>query len=546
MRTGGKILVDQLVSRGTDKVFCVPGESYLEILNALYDVDDKVKVYNARHEAGAANMAEAYGKLTGNPGIALVTRGPGACHASIGVHIAYQDSTPMILIIGQVSQGTRDREAFQEINYQAMFGSISKWCAEIDSVERIPEYIGRAHNLATSGRMGPVVLSIPENVLSQMVELSDCHFPQQFPAAPERNANNIIKEYFSEAEKPLIILGGSGWSEKASADVLLFATKYSIPVVVGFRRQDLMDNNSQVFCGALGTSVASSLLKRIKEADLLLVVGSRLGDMTTQGYEIFHDCNKERKFVHVHVDPGEIGSVHVPDLGIVSTVRNFSKALLDVEIYQKTSWNDWCKVLHSEYLLDSECPNYSGSLDLGRIFTDLNCTLPKNTIVTLDAGNHTGWPQRFLSYSPMRRQIGSTCGAMGYSVPAAVASALTFPDRQVISFVGDGGFMMSGMELMTAVQHGASLIIIVFNNKSYGTIRMHQEREHPGRVIATNLRTPNFKAMAISMGAYGELVKKTSEFIPALQRCLNQKKPSLIELKTDINQLSTRFNLQDN
>ncbi len=545
MRTGGKILVDQLICQGTNKVFCVPGESYLEILNALYDVNDKVKVYNARHEAGAANMAEAYGKLTGSPGIALVTRGPGACHASIGVHIAYQDSTPMILIIGQVSQGTRDRESFQEIDYQAMFGSISKWCAEIDKVERIPEYIAKAYNLATSGRTGPVVLSIPENVLSQRVEITDLYPTQQCAAAPERNVDTIVKNFFANAEKPVIILGGPAWSEEASTNVLLFATNHSIPVVVGFRRQDIFDNNSQVFCGALGTAVSSSLLQRIKEADLLLVIGSRLGDMTTQGYKIFNECNEKQKFIHVHVDPSEIGSVYSPDLGVVSTSCNFSEVLSNVCLYQKTSWNNWCKILHSEYLSDFECPIYSGSLDLGKVVTELNCSLPDNTIVTLDAGNHTGWPQRFLSYSPLRRQIGSTCGAMGYAVPAAVASAVSFPNRQVICFVGDGGFMMSGMELMTAVQNAVSLIIIVFNNNSYGTIRMHQEREHPGRVIATDLQNPNFKAMAISMGAHGELVKKTDEFLPALQRCLSQKKPALIELKTDLNQLSTRFNLQD-
>ena len=545
MRTGGKILVDQLICQGTNKVFCVPGESYLEILNALHDVNDIVKVYNARHEAGAANMAEAYGKLTGSPGIALVTRGPGACHASVGVHIAYQDSTPMILIIGQVSQGTRDRESFQEIDYQAMFGSISKWCAEIDRVERIPEYIAKAYNLATSGRTGPVVLSIPENVLIQRVEITDLYPTQRFAAAPERNVDEMLANFFADAQKPLIILGGPGWSEEASTNVLLFATKHSIPVVVGFRRQDIFDNNSQVFCGALGTAVSSSLLQRIKAADLLLVIGSRLGDITTQGYKIFSESNKKQKFIHVHVDPSEIGSVFSPDLGVVSTSCNFSKVLSNVCLYQKTSWSDWCKLLHSEHLSDSKYPIYSGPLDLGKIATELNCCLPDNTIVTLDAGNHTGWPQRFLSYSPLRRQIGSTCGAMGYSVPAAVASAVTFPKRQVICFVGDGGFMMSGMELMTAVQHAVSLIIIVFNNNSYGTIRMHQEREHPGRVIATDLQNPNFKAMAISMGAHGELVKKTDEFLPALQRCLSQKKPALIELKTDLNQLSTRFNLQD-
>ncbi|MDG2474552.1 MAG: thiamine pyrophosphate-binding protein [Paracoccaceae bacterium] len=546
MRTGGKILVDQLISRGTNQVFCVPGESYLEILNAFYDVPDKVKVYNARHEAGAANMAEAYGKLTRSPGVVLVTRGPGACHASIGVHIAYQDSTPMILIIGQVSQSTRDREAFQEINYQAMFGPISKWCAQIDRVERIPEYIAKAYNLAISGRPGPVVLSVPENILNQTSHVADTVFTRHCEPAPEKSVKLSLEELFAKSTRPLILVGGSPWSEKASANLLLFAMKNSIPVASGFRRQDVFDNNSSVFCGAFGTSVSPSLLTRVKEADLLIVVGSRLGEMTTQGYEIFDQKKTKQKLIHVHVDSQELGAVFSPDFGVVSTNENFSELLLVLDLPKNVNWNHWCKLLHSEYLSDFKPSFYSGALNLGKIFNYLNLSLPKDAVITLDAGNHTGWPQRFLSYSPERRQIGPTCGAMGYSVPAAVAAALALSNKQVIGFVGDGGFMMSGMELMTAVQYEVPLIIVLFNNGSYGTIRMHQEREHPGRVIATDLQNPDFRAMAIAMGAHGELVETTDNFIPAFERCLRQKKPSLIELKTDINQLSTRYILKPN
>ena len=543
MRNGGKVLVDQLLLQGTDQVFCVPGESYLEVLNALYDFTHRVKVYNARHEAGAANMAEAYGKLTGNPGVALVTRGPGACHASVGVHIAYQDSTPMILIIGQVSQATRDREAFQEIDYQAMFGSVSKWCAQIDSVDRIPEYMSKAYRLAVSGRPGPVVLAIPENVLSQNTDIKDGHFVRSSEPAPEKNVMQVFQKLLDESSRPMLLLGGSGWSKKASKNVLSFALQHSVPIVTGFRRQDLIDNNSQVFCGALGTSVSPNLLERVKEVDLLIVIGSRLGEMTTQGYKIFDSSEANQKMVHVQVDAKELGSVYPPTLGIVSSVVNFSEGLLSLELKQNTVRMGWVRMLNLEYLEDIVPPPYSGELDLGKVLNYLNQAMPDDAIITLDAGNHTGWPQRFLKHSPKRRQIGPTCGAMGYSVPAAVASSLVFTDKLVVCFVGDGGFMMSGLELMTAVQYSAKVIIIVFNNNSYGTIRMHQEREHPGRVIATALQNPSFRDLATAMGAHAELVENTDSFIPAFERCLLQKNSCLIELKTDTNQLSSRFSI---
>ena len=418
--------------------------------------------------------------------------------------------------------------------------------AQIDRVERIPEYIGKAYNIATSGRPGPVVIAVPENILNERSTISDRCFAQHYEPAPNKSVEADIEGYFTKSLRPLIIVGGSSWCEIASSNVLRFANKYSIPVASGFRRQDLLDNFSSVFCGSFGTSVSPSLLKRVREADLLLVVGSRLGEMTTQGYKILNGLGSNQKLIHVHVDSKELGAVYTPDLGIVSTAKNFSDLLINLEFNQNSGWKDWCKILRSEHLFDLKPPIYSGPLDLAKIFSQLNDTLPRDCIITLDAGNHTGWPQRFLSYSPKRRQIGSTCGAMGYSVPAAVAVALTSVGTTVISFVGDGGFMMSGMELMTAVQYRIPIIVIVFNNNSYGTIRMHQEKENPGRVMATNLQNPNFKAMAVAMGAYGETVEKTDDFAPALERCLRKKKPALIELKTDINQLSTRFNLDEN
>jgi len=543
VRSGGKVLVDQLVKHGVDRVFCVPGESYLEILDSLYDVKDKIAVNNARHEAGASNMAEAYGKLTGKPGVALVTRGPGACHASIGVHIAFQDSTPLILIVGQVSQAMIDREAFQEIDYQAMFGSVAKWSVQIDRADRIPEYISRAFNVANSGRKGPVVLALPEDILEQMIDVEDSSVAVYHQAAPEINTATTLTELLANASKPLILLGGSGWDEGSSGEILSFAMKNFIPVSTSFRRQDLIDNNQPVFCGAFGTSVPPTLLKRIKESDLLIVLGARLGEMTTQGYETINIPTPKQNLVHVHIDPNEIGSVYSPTLGVVSSMKSFTTTLCNLNVEIGKNWKVWCSILHSEFLLDSVPPDYQGNLDLGAVCTILNKELPLNAIVTLDAGNHTGWPQRFLMYSPSRRQVGSTCGAMGYSIPAAVASSLIFPNRVVLGLVGDGGFMMSGMELMTAIQYSATPIIIIFNNSSYGTIRMHQEREHPGRVIATDLVNPDFKKMAESMGVYSEIIKNTEEFLPAFRRCLKQKTACLLELKTDIYQLSSRFTL---
>ena len=545
MRTGGKILVDQLRARGTDTLFCVPGESYLDVLNALYDIPEKISTYNARHEAGAANMAEAYGKLTGKPGVALVTRGPGACHAAIGVHIAYQDSTPMILIIGQVAQNMKDREAFQEIDYKSMFASVAKWCAEIDSVERIPEYINRAYNVALSGRKGPVVISIPENVLSKKADIKDPCFSENREAAPQQDVRMSLTDLFNKSSKPLILIGGSGWDKSSSDQILSFAMKYNVPVSTSFRRQDLIHNNSPVYCGSFGTSVSPTLLERIKESDLLLVLGARLGEMTTQGYKTINLDDHKQKLIHVYSDSNEVGKVYLPTLGLTSSIKNISALLVGLEIHTDNRWQSWCKKLRSEHLLDVTPPSYKGILDLGKVFNLLDKELPSNAVVTLDAGNHTGWPQRFLTYSPDRRQIGSTCGAMGYSVPAAVAASLLDRDRLVVCLVGDGGFMMSGMELATAVQYQAPIIVLVFNNNSYGTIRMHQEKKYPGRVIATNLENPSFKELGEAMGVYAEIIFKTSEFLPAFRRCLAKKKPCLLELKTDQKQLSSRFKLSD-
>ena len=545
MRTGGKLLVDQLILNGVDKIFCVPGESYLAILDALRDCREKIRVVNARHESGAANMAESYGKMTGSPGLALVTRGPGACHASVGVHIAQQDSSPLILLVGQVPQSMIDREAFQEIDYKSMFSRIAKWSAQIEKAERIPEYISRAFKVAVSGRPGPVVLSLPEDILTQSVNTADAKRYTKIEASAGEKDLNKFKNLLSSAEKPLIILGGSDWNELSSSNIADFAEKHHIPVATSFRRQDSIDNNSDVFVGSFGTSVSPSLLRGFQKSDLLVVLGARLGEMTTNNYKSVNVPIPKQRLIHVYPDSSEIGSVYSPDLGLVSSMNNISTELKNIVPAAQQKWFEWCSNLRNEYLKDLEPKLDDKKLNLAMVFRLLDKELSSDAIITLDAGNHNGWPQRFLQYSPIKRQIGSTCGSMGYAIPAAVSASLIYPKRTVVGCVGDGGFMMSGLELMTAVQHNGKPIIIVFNNFSYGTIRMHQEREYPNRVMATDLDNPNFIKLAESMGAYAERVEKTSDFIPAFRRCLSSGKPSVIELLNDLNQITTRTTIQE-
>ncbi|MDP1868339.1 MAG: thiamine pyrophosphate-binding protein [Bradyrhizobium sp.] len=539
-RTGGKILVDQLLIHGADMAFCVPGESYLEVLDALFDVRDRFKLVNARHEAGAANMAEAYGKLTGKPGICMVTRGPGACHAAVGVHTAFQDSTPMIMLIGQVGRDMMDREAFQEIDYRQMFGPVAKWAAQIDVTARIPEYIARAFHIATSGRPGPVVLALPEDMLTEVTQSGDAvcyHATQPAPAAvvfPQ------IRELLEGAKKPMILVGGPGWSDRASAQLQGFAEANGIPVATSFRRQDILDNRSSCFAGDLGTSGPPALVQRFKEADLLLVIGARLGEMTTQGYSILSSPRARPKLIHVHADANELGKVFTPDIAVQSSADNFMAELAGAGWFAADRWSAWRNSARTDYLNAVTPPDCTQDLDVAAAMLQLDKRLGDNAIVTLDAGNHTGWPQRFLTYARPGRQIGPTNGAMGYSVPAAVAASLVHPDRVVIGCVGDGGFMMSGQEISTAVQHGGNPIILLFNNNMYGTIRMHQEREHPSRVVGTDLVNPDFVAMAQAMGAHAERITRTAEFAPALERAIGSGRAALLELCTDPEQISTR------
>ena len=544
IRTGGRILVDQLLIHGADLAFCVPFESYLDVLDALFDVRDRFKLVNARHEAGAANMAEAHGKMTGKPGICMVTRGPGACHAAVGVHTAYQDSTPMIVLVGQIARGTRDREAFQEIDYRQMFGPVAKWAAEIETTSRIPEYIARAFQVATSGRPGPVVLGLPEDMLAEVCDVEDAKPYVTAQAAPDAAKLNEMRELLGKAERPLMIVGGGSWTDRGCRDIVSFAEANGIPVACSFRRQDVFDNASGNYVGDLSTSVAPSLTQRVKESDLLLVVGARLGEITTQAYRIIASPTPKPKLIHVYPDPDEIGRVYVPDLAIVSSSSEFAAAASGLKPLDGAKWKTWRDSARQDYLESVKIPKVDFPLDMGKAITDLAAALPKDFVVTIDAGNFSAWAHRFIRYARPCRQLGPTSGAMGYSVPAAVAASIADPKRTVISFVGDGGFLMSGQEIGTAVQHGGRPIVLLFNNRMYGTIRMHQERDYPERVSGTDLVNPDFVGFAKSFGCHAERVEKTADFMPAFERALKSGKPAVLELMTDPEQVSSRTTIE--
>ncbi|UEM01295.1 thiamine pyrophosphate-binding protein [Skermanella rosea] len=541
-RSGGQILVDSLRVHGTDRAFCVAGESYLDVLDAFYDAPD-IDLVTCRQEGGAANMAEAAGKLTGRPGICFVTRGPGACNASIGVHTAMQDSTPMILFVGQVARDQAEREAFQEIDYRRMFSPVAKWAAQIDDAARIPEFVSRAFHVATSGRPGPVVLALPEDMLRDRVAVPPTGRYTEVQAHPGADDLARVADLLAASERPLVLVGGSGWTDQACADLKRFAEASRLPVCSSFRRQDVLDNTSPSWIGDLGTGPNPKLLARVRESDLLLVIGARLGEMTTQGYELIDLPETRQTLVHVHASAEELGRVFRPDLPIQSGPAAFAAALARLEPVKSDRWREWAESCRRDYLDWLEPAPYDGALDLGAVSVWLRDRLPDDSIVTIDAGNFSGWAQRFLTYRRPGRQLGPTSGAMGYSVPAAVAAKLVHPERMVVSYVGDGGFMMTGQELATAMHTGSAPIILVFNNGMFGTIRMHQEKNYPGRVSATALTNPDFAALAQSYGAFGAAVERTEDFAPAFEAAVASGKAAVIELRMDPEVISTRTTL---
>jgi acetolactate synthase I/II/III large subunit len=540
-RSGGRVLVENLRVHGVEMVFSVAGESYLEVLDALYDHHDGIRLVTCRHEGAAAYMAEAYGKLTGRPGICMVTRGPGACNASIGVHTAKQDSTPLLLLIGQVARDHAEREAFQEIDYRRMYGEMSKWVGQIDQAERIPEYLSRAFHVAASGRPGPVVLALPEDMLRDEVTIPDGAPYRPVQAHPGAGELERLHAFLAESERPMMMVGGSGWSDEACERMTAFAEANDLPVCSAFRRQDIIPNHSPSYVGAVGVGAAPSLLRRLKEADLLLVVGARLGEMNTQGYTLLESPAPRKTLIHVYPDADELNCVYRSTLAIQSGVREFAAAALPIVDNQR--WRKWREEARAEYESTLIPPAYEGALDLGKVLLFLREWLPEDAIVTIDAGNFSGWPQRFLDYKRPGRQLGPISGAMGYAVPAAVSASLTYPDRPVVGFVGDGGFLMTGQELATAMRCRSRPIILVFNNNMYGTIRMHQEMRYPGRVSGTDLTNPDFAALAAAYGAHAESVKRTEDFAPAFERALLSGKAAVIELHTDPEVISTRATL---
>lgn len=549
-RTGGQILVDALHVHGVDTAFGVPGESYLDVLDALHD--SNIRFVINRQEGGAAFMAEAYGKLTGKPGICFVTRGPGATNASIGVHTAYQDSTPMILFIGQVGNDFVDREAFQEIDYRRMYGQMAKWVAQIDRADRIPEYLARAFQVATSGRPGPVVLALPEDMLVAKAEVADTRAYQPNHGAPSAGQISQLRAMLAGSQRPLVLLGGGTWNAQACADLQRFAEANHLPVGCTFRFQDLLDNDHPHYIGDVGIGINPKLAARVKDADLIIAIGPRLGEMTTGGYSLLASPVPRQRLVHIHPDPEELGSVYQAELMIASGMAQACAMLADMEPVDATAWQGSVEQARAELVAWQERPpvfkDGAAPLDLYQVVQDLMAALPHDAIITNGAGNYASWAHRFYRYGAMRTQLAPTSGAMGYAVPAGVAAKIVDPKRTVVTFAGDGEFMMTGQELATAVQYGAGVVILVFNNNMFGTIRMHQEREYPGRVSGTGLHNPDFAALARAYGGHGEVVDKTADFAPALRRALDhaeqQQLPALIELRYDGNLITPNATLE--
>ncbi|PPE81992.1 thiamine pyrophosphate-binding protein [Kaistia algarum] len=532
LRTGGQLIVDMLAANGVERLFTVPGESFLAVLDALYE--SPIGVTNARHEGGAAMMAEAWGKLTGRPGVAIVTRGPGATNAASGLHVAMQDSTPMILLVGQIARGHRDREAFQELDYRRVFSGVVKWVAEIDEAARIPEMLSRAFHVAMSGRPGPVVLALPEDMLRDPVEVT---LPAPFEPTetyPGLTQTAQLQKLLWAAERPFVIAGGSRWSDKAIASLQRFAERFDLPVGVSFRRQGLFDHEHPNYAGDVGIGINPALARRIREADLLLLLGGRFGEVPSSSYSLIDVPEPRQALVHVHASAEELGRIYRPTLAIHASPNGFASQLEVVHPPVTIGWSEATRAANAEYRAWSEpAPRSVGGVELGAVMAHLRASLPADAILTNGAGNYAGWLHRYYRFRRPGTQLAPTSGSMGYGVPAAIAAKLRHPERTVIALAGDGCFQMTGQELATAVQEGAAIVVIVADNQMYGTIRAHQERSYPGRVEATALVNPDFAALAKAYGGHGETVRTTEEFAPALERALASGKPALLHLHTD-------------
>lgn len=536
-RAGGQILVDQLVAQGVRHAFCVPGESYLAVLDALHD--SKVEITICRQEGGAAMMADAAARLTGRPGICFVTRGPGATNAAPGIHIAEHDSVPMILFVGQIDRGMKGRGAFQEMDYRAIFGSTAKWVTEIDDPARIPEIVSRAFHVAMQGRPGPVVIALPEDMLVEQASVPDA--PYVFPALAGVAESDLaaIGTMLAQAERPVVIVGGGGWTPDAREDLRVFAENWDLPVAASFRRQMLFDGEHPNYAGEIGIGPNPKLRKRIEQSDLILLLNGRLSEMPSQSYELIAIPSPAQTLVHIHPDPSEIGRVYAPTLGVVASAPAFAAALANIKPKKPVAWGEATRAAREDFLAwTNQAPVTPGAVQMGEIVQFLRRRLPEDFIATNGAGNYAIWHQRFLRFRQFGSQIAPTSGSMGFGVPAAIGAKRVAPHRTVVAFAGDGCFMMNGQEFATAVQYDLPIIVVVVDNGMYGTIRAHQERDYPGRISGTQLRNPDFAAYAHAFGGHGETVLKTADFEPAFERAVASGKPAILHVKIDPDAIS--------
>ena len=554
-RLAGHALVEALIAQGVHTVFGVPGESYLAVLDGLYQHRDAVRFIACRQEGGAAFMAEAHGKLSGRPGVCMVTRGPGATNASIGIHTAFQDSTPLLLLVGQVASDQRDREAFQELDYRQMFGpgtlGLAKWVAEVQDADRLPEYIARAFHTALQGRPGPVVLALPEDMLTRLTSAPVLARAVAAQAWPAPGGLRDVRAMLMAAQRPLVIAGGSGWDAEAARALQRFAENWYLPVGCGFRFQDTFDNRHALYAGDVGIGINPKLAQRVKDADVIIALGVRLGEMTTGGYSLITPPRPLQKLVHVHAGPEELGRVYAADLLLQASMTQAAKALETLAAPPAVTWTAWADAAQADYQANHQAPAVA-PLDMAVVMKAVQARVPENTVYTNGAGNFSGWLHRYVRYFGLqhhgRSQLACTSGAMGYGFPAAVAAALLHPERTVVNVAGDGDFLMTGQELATAVAFGANqgtgrLICLVVDNGSYGTIRMHQEREYPGRVSGSDLFNPDFAAMARAFGWRAATVAASDAFEPVLMQALEAGPPMLIHLKLSGDVSTTRSTL---
>ena len=541
IRHGGKILSDQLVKLGVERVFSVPGESFLAALDGLRD--SGIANIVCRQEGGAAMMAEAFGKMTGKPGVCFVTRGPGATNASAGVHIAMQDSTPMVLFVGQIDNRQTDRETFQEVDYRAMFGGLAKWVAQVDQTERLPEYIARAFRITQSGRPGPVVLALPENMLSAAADVADFTGQVTVPLQPDARQFDSMMAAFLAAKRPLVVVGGSAWSQQAADNIATFAERQNVPVVTSFRRQDYMDNRHACFAGDLNVGINPKLEARVRDADFLLLVGTRFGDIATQGYGLVDPSTPAKVIAHIHSDADEIGRVYGADHAVVCDGPRALEILVEADA--GLGWADWTAAAWADYEAWIKPQESPGAVKQEQVIKWLSDTLPDDAILTNGAGNYAAWLHRYFVYKQHGTQLSPTSGSMGYGFPAAVSASIAHPEKTVVCLAGDGCFQMTLNEMSTATQHGSKPIVVVMNNGRYGTIRMHQEKTYPGRVSGTECASPDFAALARAYGGHGETVRDGAEFADAFARAQTSGVLAVIECVLDPDVMSTGASLSD-